>query len=305
MTQTAERYVGTSMLRKEDPALLTGRGTWVDDITPAGTLHLAVLRSPLPHARIDGIDVSAAQAHPGVVAVLTGKDVAGEFLAGIPCGWPVTEDIKIPEHMPLAVSVVSHVGDGVAVVLARDANAARDAVDLIDVDYTPLPAVVDIEAAMEPGSPLAHPDLGTNHCYTWPLATGDVDAAFAEADVVVRGRYLQQRVIASPMEPRAVVVTPDPVGGGFTVYTSTQVPHFVRDILAAICGVSDTKLRVVAPDVGGGFGAKLNVYAEEALALVLARRLNKPVKWTETRSEHHQGTTHGRGQVQRMAVAAT
>ncbi len=304
MTQTAERYVGSSMLRKEDPALLTGRGTWTDDLAPPGVLHMAVLRSPHPHARIERIDVSDARAHPGVTAVLTGADLAGEFAAGIPCGWPVTEDIRIPDHMPLARSVVKHVGDGVAVVLASDANAARDAVDLIDVDYTALPAVVDVEAAMEPDSPLAHEELGTNHCYTWPLATGDVDVAFAEAEVVVRGRYLQQRVLPSPMEPRAVVVTPDPVGGGFTVYTSTQVPHFVRDILAAICGVSDTKLRVVAPDVGGGFGAKLNVYAEEALALVLARRLNRPVKWTETRSEHHQATTHGRGQVQRMAVAA-
>ncbi|GEL21945.1 carbon-monoxide dehydrogenase large subunit [Pseudonocardia sulfidoxydans NBRC 16205] len=305
MTQTAPRYVGQSLPRKEDAALLTGNGTWTDDITPAATLHMTVVRSPVPHARIGGIDTTAARAVPGVVHVLTGEDLAGEFVAGIPCGWPVTEDIRIPEHHAIAVGEVNHVGDGVAVVLAASAAAARDAVDLVEVEYEPLPAVVDIEAALEPGAPLVHEELGTNHCYTWPLATGDVDAAFAHADVVVEGRYLQQRVIASPMEPRAVVVTPDPVGGGFTMYTATQVPHFVRDILAAICSVPDTKLRVVAPDVGGGFGAKLNVYAEEALALVLARRTGRPVKWTESRSEHHLATTHGRGQAQHMAVAAT
>ena len=305
MIQSPVRYVGRGMQRKEDHALITGRGTWTDDITPPGALHLAMVRSPHPHARIVAIDTTAARQADGVTAVHTASDLDDEFLAGIPCGWPVTEDIAIPDHRPLAVNEVNHVGDGVALVLATSAAAARDAADLVEVDYEPLPAVVDVESALADGAPLVHSELGTNHCYTWPLATGDTDAAFAEADVVVSGRYLQQRVIASPMEPRAVVVVPDPVGGGMTMYTATQVPHFVRDILAAITGTSDTKLRVVAPDVGGGFGAKLNVYAEEALALVLARRLNKPVKWTETRSEHHQATTHGRGQVQHMSVAAT
>jgi carbon-monoxide dehydrogenase large subunit len=303
--RTTRRYVGQSVRRREDAALLTGRGTWTDNIAIPGTLHLAVLRSPVAHARIGAVDTSRAAALPGVVGVLTGEDVAGDFVAGIPCGWPVTEDIKIPDHMPLARREVKHVGDGVAVVLATDSHTARDALDLIEVEYDVLPAVVDIEAALEPGAPLVHEELGTNHCYTWPLAVGDVDSAFAHADVVVTGRYRQQRVIPSAMEPRAVVVNPDPVGGGFTVYTSTQVPHFVRDILAAICGVADSKLRVVAPDVGGGFGSKLNVYAEEALALVLARRFGKPVKWTETRSEAHIATTHGRGQVQNISVAAT
>lgn len=305
MTQTAERFVGQSVRRREDAALLTGRATWTDDIVLPGTLHMAVLRSPVAHARIGRIDTEQARTLPGVVAVLTGEDVADEFAIGLPCGWPVTEDIRIPEHPPLARGEVNHVGDGVAVVLATDSRVARDALDLVEVDYDVLPAVVDVEAAMEPGSPLVHEELGTNHCYTWSLAVGDVDAAFAAADVVVQGRYLQQRVIPSAMEPRAVVVHPDPVGAGFTIYTSTQVPHFVRDILAMICGISDSKLRVVAPDVGGGFGSKLNVYAEEALALALARRTGKPVKWTETRSENHVATTHGRGQVQHIAVAAT
>ncbi|MEJ2867052.1 xanthine dehydrogenase family protein molybdopterin-binding subunit [Actinomycetospora sp. OC33-EN08] len=305
MTETRTPFVGQSLPRREDEALITGRGTWTDDISPPGVVHLAVVRSDIAHGRITGVDAAAASEHPGVVAVFTGADLRSEFAAGIPCGWPVTEDILVPDHPPLAVDEVNHVGDGVAVVVATSAAAARDASELVVVDYEELPAVVDIEAALEPGSPLVHEQFGTNHCYTWPLAVGDVDDALARADVVVEGRYVQQRVLASPMEPRAVVVTPDPYGGGFTLHTSTQVPHFVRDILAAICGVSDTKLRVVAPDVGGGFGAKLNVYAEEALALVLARRLRKPVKWTETRSEHHVATTHGRGQVQHMTVGAT
>ncbi|GAA3227506.1 molybdopterin-dependent oxidoreductase [Pseudonocardia petroleophila] len=303
--KSTEKFVGQSILRREDAALITGQGTFTDGIAMPGALHLAVLRSPLAHARITSIDLTAALALPGVVAAFTGADLASEFAIGLPCGWPVTEDIKIPEHPPLAVDEVNHVGDGVAVVLATDAATAEDALGLVEVDYEALPAVFDVEAALEPGAPLVHEALGTNHCYTWPLATGDVDAAFAEADVVVEGRYLQQRVLPSPMEPRAVLVSPDPVGGGFTIYSSTQVPHFLRDIGAMVVGMPDSKLRVIAPDVGGGFGAKLNVYAEEALALALARRLKKPVRWNETRSDHHIATTHGRGQVQKMAVAAT
>jgi carbon-monoxide dehydrogenase large subunit len=246
-------------------------GTFVDDIAVPARLHLAVLRSPVAHARIRGVDLAAARVHPGVVAAFSGAELAGEFAIGLPCGWPVTEDIKVPHHHPLAVDEVNHVGDGVAVVLATDAGTAQDALELIEVDYEELPAVFDVEAALAEGAPLVHEDLGTNHCYTWPLATGDVDAAFADADVVVEGRYLQQRVIASPMEPRAVLVTPDPVGGGLTIYSSTQVPHFLRDIGAMVVGMPDSKLRVVAPDVGGGFGAKLNVYARRCCALALAR----------------------------------
>ncbi|CAA9534054.1 MAG: Aerobic carbon monoxide dehydrogenase (quinone), large chain, partial [uncultured Rubrobacteraceae bacterium] len=218
--------------------------------------------------------------------------------------WPVTEDIKIPDHWPLARGEVNHAGDGVAVVVATDRYRAQDALESIEVDYEVLPAVVDVEAALEEGSPLVHEDLGTNKCYTWPLGTGDIDKAFEDADVVVRGRYVQQRLIPSAIEPRAVVVNPEPATGNLTVYTSTQVPHFVKDILAIMCGVSDTKLRVVAPDVGGGFGGKLNVYAEEALALALARRLKVPVKWVEERSENHLASTHGRGQVQHIELAA-
>ena len=304
MTETIRRYMGSSVLRKEDPALLTGQADFTDDIRLPGMLHFALLRSPHAHARIRSIDVSAAKERPGVVEVFTGEDLAGEWAIGIPTGWPVTEDIKIPDHWPLARGEVNHAGDGVAVVVATDRYKAQDALEAIEVDYEVLPAVVDVEAALEEGSPLVHEELGTNRCYTWPLGTGDIDKAFEEADVVVGGRYVQQRLIPSAIEPRAVVVSPEPATGNVTVFSSTQVPHFVKDILALICGISDTKLRVVAPDVGGGFGGKLNVYAEEALALALARRLKVPVKWVEERSENHVATTHGRGQIQHIELAA-
>jgi len=305
LTQTEERYVGTSVRRKEDPALLTGRATWTDNIKLPGMLHMDVLRSPHAHAKIKELDVSGALVRPGVVAAFTDEDLAGEWAIGIPCGWPVTEDIKVPDHWPLARGEVNHVGEAVAVVIATDRYKARDALQFVEVDYEPMQAVVDVEQALEEGSPLVHEQFGTNHCYTWPLGTGDIDDAFEKADVVVRGRYIQQRLIPSAIEPRAVVVNPEPVNGGFTVYTSTQVPHFVRDLLALMCSVPDSKLRVVAPDVGGGFGSKLNVYAEEALALSLARKLGAPVKWVEDRSENHVATIHGRGQVQYVELAST
>nr|WP_207956853.1 xanthine dehydrogenase family protein molybdopterin-binding subunit [Rubrobacter tropicus] len=304
MTETARRYMGNSVLRKEDPALLTGHTNFTDEIHLPGMLHLALLRSPHAHAKVLSIDVSAAREQPGVVAVFTGEDLAGEWAIGIPTGWPVTEDIKIPDHWPLARGEVNHAGDGVAAVVATDRYKAQDALEFIEVDYEVLPAVVDVEAALEEGAPLVHEGLGTNKCYTWPLGTGDIDKAFEEADVVVSGRYVQQRLIPSAIEPRAVVVNPEPATGDLTMYTSTQVPHFVKDILALVCGVSDTKLRVVAPDVGGGFGGKLNVYAEEALALALARKLETPIKWVEDRSENHLASTHGRGQVQHIQLAA-
>ena len=304
MTETARRYMGNSVLRKEDPALVTGHTNFTDEIRLPGTLHFALLRSPHAHAKVTNIDISAAKERPGVVAVFTGEDFAEDWVVGIPTGWPVTEDIKIPDHWPLARGEVNHAGDGVAVVVATDRYLAQDALEFIDVEYEVLPAVVDVEAALQEGSPLVHEELGTNQCYVWPLGTGDVDKAFEEADVVVKGRYIQQRLIPSAIEPRAVVVNPEPVTGDLTIYSSTQVPHFVKDILAIMCGVPETRLRVVAPDVGGGFGGKLNVYAEEALALVLARKLETPVKWVEDRSENHLASTHGRGQVQHIELAA-
>jgi len=221
------------------------------------------------------------------------------------CGWLVTEDIKGPHHWPLARGEANFAGEPVAVVVATDRYKAQDALELSEVDYEPMSVVTDTEKALENGVPLVHEEFGTNGCYHWTLGTGDIEDAFSRADVVVSERYIQQRLIPSAIETRAVVVQPAPLGGEFTMYTSTQVPHFVKDIASVMCGVPDTKLRVVAPDVGGGFGSKLNVYSEEVLALDLARKLGVPIKWVEDRSENHLSTTHGRGQVQYIELAAT
>ncbi len=304
MTEAAHKYVGNRVPRKEDVALLEGRAVWTDNIKLPGMLHMAVLRSPMAHARITSIDVSPAGRQPGVVAAFTGEDLAGEWAAGIPCAWQLTTDMKQPDHWPLARGEVNHMGEAVAVVVAQDRYTAQDALEHIEIDYEPLGAAVDVEAALQERSPLVHEEYGTNECYTWPLSVGDVDAAFEKADVVVEGRYIEQRLIPSAIEPRAVVAQKEPVNSGFIVHTSTQVPHFVRDVLAAVCGVQDSKVRVIAPDVGGGFGGKLNVYSEEALALALSRRLDAPVKWVEDRSENHVASTHGRGQVQYVELAA-
>ena len=206
MAETVERYVGSSVPRKEDPVLLTGRANWTDNIKLPEMLHVSLLRSPYAHAKITRIDVSGALEQPGVVAAFTGEDLADEWVVGVPCGWPVTEDIKLPDHWPLARGEVNHVGDGVAVVVATDRYKAQDALGSIEVDYEPLDVVVDVEAALEEGAPLVHEQFGTNECYTWTLATGDVEDAFSRADVVVSERYVQQRLIPSAIEPRAVVV---------------------------------------------------------------------------------------------------
>ncbi|WP_405553192.1 xanthine dehydrogenase family protein molybdopterin-binding subunit [Streptomyces canus] len=297
--------VGTARLRKEDARLLTGQTRWTDNIDATGMLHLAVLRSPMAHARIDRVDVSPALERPGVVAAFSGADLA-EGMGSLPCAWPVTEDIVLPDHPPIATAEVRYAGDPVAVVVARDRYAAADALEAIEVDYAPLPPVLDLEAALEPEAPLVHSDKGTNRCYDWPLRTGEDFAGVRQrADVTLKRRYHQQRLIPNAMEPRAVVVTPIAASGEYTVYSSTQIPHILRVMLAVVTGVPEHKLRVVAPDVGGGFGSKLQVYGEEALTLAVARRLGRPVKWTESRSEGYLATHHGRGMIQDVEIAAT
>jgi carbon-monoxide dehydrogenase large subunit len=222
----------------------------------------------------------------------------------LPSVWQVTADVKEPPHWPLATDKVRHVGDGVAVVLATSAGAAADAVDFVDVSYEPLPAVTDMEEALK-DDVLVHDDAGTNRCYEYAWDSGNLDEVFDRADVVVTRRYINQRLIPTAIEPRAVVVQPDPTSGGYVMHSATQIPHILRIQLAIVCGVPEHKLRVIAPDVGGGFGSKLNVYAEEALALALAAKLGKPVTWTETRSEGYQATIHGRDHIQDLQIAAT
>ncbi|MFJ2240167.1 xanthine dehydrogenase family protein molybdopterin-binding subunit [Streptomyces sp. NPDC087859] len=304
MSGTAEREVGRSRPRKEDARLLTGQTNWTDNINVGGLLHLAILRSPMAHAHIDRVDVAPALERPGVVAAFSGSDLA-EGMGSLPCAWPVTEDIVLPDHPPIAVDEVRYAGDPVAVVVARDRYAAADALEAIEVDYTPLPPVLDLEAALTENSPLVHSDKGTNRSYLWPLKTGeDFDAVRRRAEVTLKRRYVHQRLIANAMEPRGVVVTPLAASGEYTLYSSTQIPHILRLMLAVVTGVPEHKLRVIAPDVGGGFGSKLQVYGEEAIALTVARRLGRPVKWTESRSEGYLATHHGRGMIQDVEIAA-
>ncbi len=295
--------VGRPRRRKEDARLLTGSTRWTDNITLPGLLHMAILRSPIAHARISRVDVGPALQRPGVIAAFSGADLSAE-LGTLPCAWPVTADIVQPDHHPMAVDEVRHVGEAVAVVVARDRYAAADALEAVVVEYDPLPPVLDMEEALK-NEVLVHSDKGTNKTFLWPLDGGDYDAARARADVVVTRRYIQQRLIPNAMEPRAVVVEPIAAAGEYTVYSATQIPHILRLMLALVTGIPEQKVRVVAPDVGGGFGSKLNVYAEEVIALVVARRLGRPVKWTESRSEGYQATIHGRDQIQDIEIAAT
>jgi carbon-monoxide dehydrogenase large subunit len=298
-TQAAVPELGKARLRKEDARLLTGQTNWTDNIVLPGLLHMAFVRSPFAHARITSVDVSAAKSMPGVIAAFSGADFADEQ-GSLPCGWPVTEDIVMPPHPPMATDEVRYVGEAVAVVIARDRYEAADAVAAVDVNYEPLPPVLDMRAALEEGSPKVH-EAG-NKCYVWPFVQGDVDAAFRDAPVVVERTYRQQRLIPCAMEPRAVVASW--VADEVTLWSSTQIPHVLRFALGAFFGIPEQNIRVIAPDVGGGFGSKLQVTAEEVLAVLVARKLGRPVKWTESRSEGNMTIHHGRDQWQRIRVAA-
>jgi len=305
VSATAEKtaYVGSPVKRREDRTLLTGRGTYVDNMTPVGTVSMVVVRSPFAHARVTSISLDAARASEGVVAAFSAADLQDEWKAAMPCAWPVTEDMKNPPHYPLT-DVARYQGDGVAVVLAETRAQAKDAAELVEIDWEPLDAVVDVGKALEDGSSLAQPELGTNECYVWRLDTDATGEAIDDADVVVTRRYYQPRLIPNAIEPRAVLAVPG-AAAEVTLYAATQIPHILRLLVAATLGMSETKLRVVAPDVGGGFGSKLDVYAEDLLAVALARRLGRPVKWTEERSENYVATIHGRDFVTEYTLAAT
>jgi carbon-monoxide dehydrogenase large subunit len=304
VTETTGTFMGTSVRRKEDAGLLRGRTTFVDNLTLPATVFMAVVRSPYPHARITSVNLDAVRAAEGVVAAFSGADLAQDWTGGLPCAWPVTEDIKMPTHYPLAVDEARFQGDGVAVVVAESRALAKDAAELVEVDYEPLGSTADVEKALEDGAPLVHDDLGTNECYVWKLDSGDVQAAIDAADVVVTRRYFQPRLIPNAIEPRGVLAQVGPTDE-VTLWSATQVPHILRFALQLVIGIPESKIRVIAPDVGGGFGSKLNVYAEEALAVTLARRLGRPVKWTEERTENYQATIHGRDVVHELTFAAT
>jgi aerobic carbon-monoxide dehydrogenase large subunit len=307
MTATAEPEIGKARRRKEDEHLITGRTRWTDNLVLPGMQHLAILRSPLAHARITGIDTTEARSMPGVVAIFTGADLAAEQ-GSLPCAWPITEDMKAPPAPSLAVDTVNFAGEAVAVVVARSAYEAHDALEAIVVDYDELPVVLDLAGAVADGADLVHPTLGTNVSAVWTFDSaeagsgGDVEQAIRDAEVVIQRTFRQQRLIPAFMEPRSVVV--DPTGPQITIWSATQIPHILKLMFAMTLEIPETRLRVIAPDVGGGFGGKLQVTPEEVIALLVARRIGKPVKYTESRSESMLAAHHGRDQIQKLTLAA-
>ncbi|USG63369.1 xanthine dehydrogenase family protein molybdopterin-binding subunit [Brevibacillus ruminantium] len=296
------KMIGAPVKRKEDTRLLTGNGMFTDDMKLPGMLHAAFLRSPFAHARIKGIDTDKAKQHPGVAAVFTAADLFGK-VRPVPTMWYVPgADLKAKDRSPLATEKVLYAGEAVAVVIAEDRYIARDALDLISVDYEELPSVTHQEKALAEGAPLLHEDVPQNLALLWKA--GEIpDEVFAQAEVVVKQRLYNQRVIPNPMETRAAVAQYNPGGGELTIWCTSQNPHIHRMIYSDVLGVPESKLRIVAPDVGGGFGAKIATYTEEAVVGHAARELKRPVKWVEERREHFLATTHARDEVIEVELA--
>ncbi len=301
--------VGTPIKRREDPRLITGQATYVDDIKIPGMLHMSVLRSPYGHARINSIDTEAARNHPGVVAVYTAQDlkgVVGNVAVAVPLG-NIANGMGV--RGPLAEGKVRFYGDPVAVVIADDRYTARDARDLIEVDYEPLPAVVDVEKAMQEGAPLLYEEFGTNVALSSHPPTDDIDKVFEETKanggVVVKARLVNQRLAPAPMETRGVVAEYRKSDKSLTIWSSSQIPHLLRNILSATVGLPQHQVRVIVPEVGGGFGCKLNIYPEELVAAFATMKTGRAVKWIEDRSENLAVTIHGRDQIDYIEVAAT
>src|SRR6476646_2799050 len=304
------KLVGQRTKRREDPRLIRGRGTYVDDIALVGMYHMAFKRSDIAHGRIRSIDTAAAKAMDGVEAVFTGAEIA-EFLGPMPIGTPFPS----PEHRAVAVDTVRFAGEPVAVVVARDRYIAR-AADAIVVSYDPLPAVVDTEQAMTGKPTVIHKDFANNLAVPLvPSGTGvsadgssvddtAINDAFAKADVVISQRMVNQRLAPTTMEPRGVVAHYEPGKGTMTIWSSTQNPHILRTFIAALTGLGENQVRAIAPEVGGGFGAKINIYAEEYVAAAISKRLGVPVKWAEDRSEAFVATTHGRDIIGYVDLAA-
>ncbi|MGQ9550167.1 MAG: xanthine dehydrogenase family protein molybdopterin-binding subunit [Roseiflexus sp.] len=301
--------IGAEVRRKEDPRLISGVGRYVGDIKLPGMQHVAFVRSPYPHARIGAIDPSGALRIPGVTAVVTGEDLRDaytEMLFEGSEGSDVSDTAPSRHsHHPLSIGKVRHVGEIVAAVIATTPDIAADGVAAVIVDWQPLPAVADMEQALRPDAPLLFEGTQSNIDHVWQRRRGDVEAAFASAHQIVKLRMTSQRLAGVPMEGRAVLTAPDPTTGGLTVWTSTQAAHWIRRDLAKMLALPENQIRVIAPDVGGGFGVKIGLYPEEAVLAALTYRLGIPLRWVETRLEHMQATTHGRAQVARYEAAVT
>lgn len=296
-----EPLVGKRIRRREDPRLITGTATYVEDIKMPGMHYAVIVRSPHAAARIRSINVTNAAKHPGVAAVFTYKDI--EKVGPVPCGASLP-GLRVPHHTILAKDRVYFVGHPVAVVVATDRYIAADAADLVEVDWDVLQAVADPEKALAEGAPAVHPEWPDNRAFEFHQEHGEIDKAFADADVVVKQRITSQRLIPTAMETRGVVAEWRAADRALNLYSSTQIPHLMRTLVAMMLGLEENRLRVVAPEVGGGFGSKLNVYAEEALMGFVAMKIGKPVKWIESRRENFLCTIHGRGHVDYYEIAA-
>ncbi len=295
-------YIGKSIKRVEDKRFTTGKGNYTDDIVLNGMTHAAFARSPYAHAKIKKIDSAAASKMPGVIAIFTGADVAS--VNGVPCGWQVNfkngDTMKEPKHPLLAHGFARHVGDAVAVVIAETREQAADAAEAVEVDYEEMPCVTNPAEAVKAGAPLVHADIPSNTCYDWELGNpkSEVDAAMAKANHVTVLEFVNQRLAPNAIEPRSYIGSYDETSDKYTLYTSTQNPHLIRLLMCAfVLGIPEHKVRVVGPDVGGGFGSKIFHYTEEALVTWASKKLGRPIKWTATRSESFLTDAHGRDHV--------
>jgi carbon-monoxide dehydrogenase large subunit len=296
--------VGASVRRHEDPKLVAGAGNYVDDIKLPGMLHIGIVRSPYAHARITNIDMQALDEHKWIVSKLTGKEIRERQKVPLPITWVIPPDIKKPEHWAMATDVVRYAGEPVAVVAVEDRYRIEDAVEMLSVDYEPLPVVTGIEDALKEGAPILHEELGTNHAYHFAFSTGDMEAAFRDAEVVVKQRMVNQRLAPVSIETRGIVAQYNKPMNELTVWSSTQTPHLTKHHLSEMLGIPEHNVRVIAPDVGGGFGSKLNILPEDFIVPLMAIVTGRPVKWIETRRENLQNTVHGRDMVDYIEIAS-
>jgi carbon-monoxide dehydrogenase large subunit len=306
MTAVMTKMVGQALKRREDPKLITGQGNYLDDIKLAGMLHCAVLRSPYAHAKIGSIDTSKAAAYPGVVAVYVGQDMMD--INPMPCAW-AAGGVKnnLNTVRALAVDTARFVGEPIAVVVAEDRYIARDAADLIEVEYEPLPVVVDAKKATQAGAPQLHENAPNNIVMEWECGDkAKADAAFAAAEISVKEEIINQRLLPTPMETRGAIARYEQSTGEFTLWTTSQAPHVLRLLLTAfVFGMSEAKLRVISPDIGGGFGQKIFCYNDNAFTMWIARKLGRPVKFVEDRSENYKYSTHGRDHITEAEICGS
>src|SRR5262245_13154496 len=299
------RIFGSAIKRREDPRLVTGQARYTDDFSLPGMVYMSVVRSPYAHARIKSIDTKKAASMPGVLGVYTGQQMKDAGFGPIPCAWVVPgSDTKTPPYPAMAIDTVRYVGNAVAIVVAGDRSQAQDAADAVDVDYEPLGVTVDAFRATQAGAPQLHADVPNNICFHWKVSGGDIDAAFKSAEVVVKEHIVNQRLIPNAMEPRAALAQYATATGEITLWNTTQNPHIARFLLSLLSAVPEHKIRVIAPEVGGGFGSKIPHYPEEAMAVFASKVTKRPVKWTESRSENYRATIHGRDHIQDVELAA-